>query len=118
VVVGLLAAITLRLGHRAAIIQYLNSPNIVAKFALVVVAFGIALYHSDLYDRSHFTSGLKMVRGLLQAFGGACLFLSIIYYWNEDISLGRGIAAIAGLTVFLLMLCSRMELNKMLRRKA
>ena len=49
VVIGLLAAITLRLGHRAAIIHYLNSPHTVAKFALVAVVFGIALYYSDLF---------------------------------------------------------------------
>ena len=115
VAIGLLAAITLRLGHRAAIIHYLNGPHIVAKFALVAMVFGIALYYSDLYDRSHFSSGLDIVRGLLQALGGACLFLAIIYYWNEDISLGRGIAAISGPTVFLLMLCSRVVLNKLSR---
>jgi len=111
--VGLLVAIGLRLGHRDAIIHYLHGPYIVVRFALVALVFGIALYYSDLYDRSNFSSGPEISRGLLQALGSACLFLALVYYWDETISLGRGIAAISGPTVFLLMLCSRLVLNKM-----
>lgn len=112
VVIGLLTAISLRLRDHRAIAQYLSGPHIVARFALVILVFGIALYYSDLYDRSSLNSGVEVFMGLLQALGSACLVLAMIYYWDEDISLGRGIAAMSGPAIFALMLGSRAILSK------
>jgi sugar transferase (PEP-CTERM system associated) len=112
VVIGLLTAISLRLRDHRAIAQYLSGPHIVARFALVILVFGIALYYSDLYDRSSLNSGVEVFMGLLQALGSACLVLAMIYYWDEDISLGRGIAAMSGPAIFALMLGSRAVLSK------
>ena len=95
VAVGLLAAISLRLRDHSAIVHYLNGPHILPRFSLVILVFGLALYYSDLYDRSNFGSGLEVFMGLLQALGSACLVLAIVYYVDEDISLGRGIAAMS-----------------------
>src|SRR6266404_4116834 len=50
--------------------------------------------------------------GLLQALGSACLVLAMIYYFDEEISLGRGIAAMSGPGVFALMLGSRAILSR------
>jgi sugar transferase (PEP-CTERM system associated) len=112
VVIGLLTAISLRLRDHRAIAQYLSGPHIVARFVLVILVFGIALYYSDLYDRSSLNSGVEVFMGLLQALGSACLVLAMIYYWDEDISLGRGIAAMSGPAIFALMLGSRAVLSK------
>jgi sugar transferase (PEP-CTERM system associated) len=112
VVIGLLTAITLRLQDHHAIVQYLSGPHIIARFALVILVFGVALYYSDLYERSNFSSSIELFMGLLQAIGSACLVLAVIYYWDEDISLGRGIAAMSGPAVFALMLGSRAILSR------
>ena len=112
VVIGLLAAISLRLRGHLAIAHYLSGPHIIPRFALVVLVFGVAVYYSDLYERSNLNSGVDVFMGLLQALGSACLVLAMIYYWDEDISLGRGIAAMSGPAVFALMLGSRAVLSK------
>jgi sugar transferase (PEP-CTERM system associated) len=112
VVIGLLAAITLRLQDHLSIAHYLSGPHIIPRFALVILVFGVALYYSDLYERSNFSSGIEVFMGLLQALGSACLVLAMVYYLNEDISLGRGIAAMSGPAIFALMLGSRAVLSK------
>jgi sugar transferase (PEP-CTERM system associated) len=112
VAVGLLIAIVLRLRDHHEIIKYLSGPHVVARFALVVVVFGVALYYSDLYDRPEFSRRMEVFMGLLQALGSACLVLAIIYYWDEDVSLGRGIAAMSGPAIFALMLLSRVALGR------
>jgi sugar transferase (PEP-CTERM system associated) len=112
VVIGLLAAIGLRLRDQRAIVHYLSGPHVVARFALVILVFGVALYYSDLYERSNLNSGIEVFMGLLQALGSSCLVLAMIYYLDEDISLGRGIAAMSGPAVFALMLGSRAILSK------
>jgi sugar transferase (PEP-CTERM system associated) len=112
VVIGLLTAISLRLRNHQAIVHYLNAPHIIARFVLVILVFGVALYYTDLYERSSFNSGIEVFMGLLQALGSACLVLAVIYYLDEDISLGRGIAAMSGPAVFALMLGSRAILSR------
>jgi sugar transferase (PEP-CTERM system associated) len=112
VVIGLLAAISLRLRGHLAIAHYLSGPHIIPRFALVILVFGVAVYYSDLYERSNLNSGIAVFMGLLQALGSACLVLAMIYYWDEDVSLGRGIAAMSGPAVFALMLGSRAILSK------
>jgi sugar transferase (PEP-CTERM system associated) len=112
VVIGLVTAIILRLRERHTIVHYLSGPHILARFGLVVLVFGVALYYSDLYERSNLNSGIEVLMGLLQAFGSTCLVLGICYYLDEDISLGRGIAAMSGPAVFALMLSSRALLSK------
>ena len=112
VVVGLLAAICLRLWDHRTIADYLSGPHILTRFGLVIAVFGVAFYYSDLYDRSSFSNGVEVFMGLLQALGSACLVLALFYYLDEDISLGRGIAAMSGPAVFILMLGSRAILSK------
>jgi sugar transferase (PEP-CTERM system associated) len=112
VVIGLLAAISLRLRGHVAIAHYLSGPHIIPRFALVILVSGVAVYYSDLYERNNLNSGIEVFMGLLQALGSACLVLAMIYYWDEDISLGRGIAAMSGPAVFALMLGSRAILSK------
>jgi sugar transferase (PEP-CTERM system associated) len=112
VVVGLLMAISLRLWDYRTIAHYLSGPRIIPRFALVIVVFGIALYYGDLYDRSNISRGVEVFMGLLQALGSACLVLAMIYYWDEGISLGRGVAAMSGPAVFVFMLSSRAILSR------
>ena len=112
VVAGLLMAIALRFHDQHTIVAYMGRPHIILRFALVLAVCEIALYYSDLYSRSESTSGLETFMRLLQAQASVCFVLALAYYLDEDLSLGRGIAAMAGPTAFVLMLISRMALDK------
>jgi sugar transferase (PEP-CTERM system associated) len=112
VVVGLLAAIGVRLHDQREIVEYLRGPYVIARFVFVVVVCEIAAYYSKLHDRSEFNNGFKVFMGLLRALGSTSLVLAIVYYLDDTVSLGRGIAAMSGPTVFALMLGSRVLLGR------
>jgi sugar transferase (PEP-CTERM system associated) len=105
VIFGLLLAIALR--FRQSPIEYLRGPHVIARFAFVIVVCEVALYYSKLYDRLEFSNGFKIFTGLLRALGSASLVLGIVYYLDDTVSLGRGIAAMSAPTVFALLLVSR-----------
>jgi len=112
VVLGLLGSIVLRLRYQHTIVEYLNGPHIIARFVLVVLVFEVALYYCDLYNPPETGSSFEIFMGLLQALGSACLVLAIIYYLDDAVSLGRGIAAMAAPTVCALVMGSRIILGK------
>ena len=112
VVVGLLAAIALRLHDQHELLEYLRGPHVVGRFTFVVVVSGTALYYGNLYDRLEFSDGLKLFMGLLRALGSTSLVLALVYYLDDTMSLGRGIAAMSAPTVFALMLASRILVGR------
>jgi len=112
VAIGLLVAISLRFHDQHTILWYLRGPHMLTRFALVIVACEVALYYSDAYSGLETKSGLEVFMGLIQALGIACLVLAIIYYGDDGVSLGRGIAAMSGPTVLVLMLTSRVLLGR------
>ena len=112
VVVGLLTAIGLRFHEQREFVEYLRGPHIVARIAFVVLVCEVALYYSKLYEQGQFSSGLEIFTGLLRALGGTSLVLAVAYYLDDAVSLGRGIAAMSGPTVFVLILGSRIVLSR------
>ena len=111
VVVGLLTAIGLRFHDKHAIVEYLGGPHLVARFLFVVVVCETVLYYCNLYDRSEFGSGLQVFMELLRALGSTSLVLALVYYADDTVSLGRGIAAMSAPIVFALILGSRVLLG-------
>jgi len=69
--------------------------NTVARFLVVVLICELALYYNELYDLQVTNSRARLVIGLLQALGIACIVLALLYYVAPGVSLGRGIAGIA-----------------------
>jgi len=65
------------------------------RFALVVLVCVLCLYYYDLYDLQRTTRKTLLFLSLLQAFGVACIVLALIYFVQPELSLGRGVAAIA-----------------------
>lgn len=112
VVLGLLAAIVLRFHNHHVIIEYLRAPYMVLRFALVILVCEISLYYNDLYGRPEKRGTLEIFMELLQALGTGCLVLAFLYYLDDGISLGRGIALMAGPVVLTLMLVSRILLGR------
>jgi sugar transferase (PEP-CTERM system associated) len=70
-----------------------------------------ALYYNDFYDIEVMKSRSKLVIGLLQALGIACIGLALIYYLAPAVSLGRGIAALAVPTIITFIFAWRLLLD-------
>jgi sugar transferase (PEP-CTERM system associated) len=110
-VLALLTATALRLHDQRAIVSFLAEPNLVLRFLIVVVVCQLTLYYCDLYNPKEFMSGLNTFTGLLKALGSACLVLAVLYYLDDKVSLGRGIAALAGPIALSMLLLSRCVLG-------
>src|SRR5215831_1246339 len=85
--------------------------NPVVRFLIVVLMCVFALYYNDLYDVEVMKSRSRLLIGLLQALGVACIGLAMIYYIAPGISLGRGIAAFAIPTIMTLIFGWRVLLD-------
>ncbi len=111
-VLALCLAVILRLHDQRGIILFLEGRHIALRFLTVVLVCQTALYYCDLYNPVELRSSLNVFTGLLKALGGTCLLLAVIYYLDDDVSLGRGIAALSGPIAFTLMLLSRAALRR------
>jgi sugar transferase (PEP-CTERM system associated) len=114
ITLGLFFATALRFytGHFAAVLKYLGSWQTLFRFVLVVLLCEVSLYFHDLYDFRVMTTRREILVRLLQAFGVACLALSICYYIVPDLSFGRGIAALAAPLIVALTLGWRLLLSQ------
>ncbi len=92
---GLLFATALRFRDFDALRSQLHDPASLIPYGLVILVCELALYYYDLYDLQIVSRRSVLFVHLLQALGAACLILAFIYYWYPDLSLGRGITAIA-----------------------
>jgi exopolysaccharide biosynthesis polyprenyl glycosylphosphotransferase len=92
---GLLFATALRFRDLSALRQQLSEPGTLARYLLVIAACDLALYYYDLYDLRVVRRRPILFARLVQALGAACLVLAVFYYLDPDLSLGRGVAAIA-----------------------
>ncbi len=92
---GLLFATALRFRDFDALRSQLRDRASLLPYALVIVVCELALYYYDLYDLQVVSRRAVLFVRLLQALGSACLVLAFIYYWDPDLSLGRGITAVA-----------------------
>ncbi len=107
IVLGLILVTGIRFPHRAEFSDYLLVHHAVARFSLVVVVCILALYYNDLYDARVLRRHQDALIRLIQALGITFLALAIIYYLDPDLSLGRGIAALAAPTILGLALAWR-----------
>src|SRR5271165_2665943 len=92
---GLLFATALRFRSLDAVRQQLSEPDALYRYGLVIAACELALYYYDLYDLGLVRRRPILFARLLQALGAACLILAVVYYVEPELSLGRGVAAIA-----------------------
>ncbi|HSM85629.1 MAG TPA: hypothetical protein VLT16_05735, partial [Candidatus Limnocylindrales bacterium] len=87
-------------------------PHPVVRFGVVVCTCLLALYYNDLYNLQSMNSKARLFVALLQALGIACMVLALVYYIAPDLSLGRGIAALAVPTIMTLVFAWRWLLEK------
>jgi len=116
VVIGLIAAVSLRFFSVAMVINYLHEPYTIIRFSLVVAASVLAMYYNDLYSPHVFSRRTEILVRLLQALGMSCVALAVIYYFAPDSSLGRGIAVLAAPAILLLTLSCRLVSTDLMLR--
>ena len=92
---GLMVATALRFNNIDNFRQEISQSGALLRYALVVLVCELALYYYDLYDLQVVTRRSVLFVRLLQALGSACLILAFLYYWDPELSLGRGVAALA-----------------------
>src|SRR5258707_12441815 len=85
--------------------------NTIARFVIVVLMCEFALYYNDLYDIEVMKSRARLLIGLLQALGVACMGLALLYYLAPGVSLGRGIGALAVPTIMTFIFAWRVLLD-------
>src|SRR5579871_840652 len=108
IILGLALATTLRFATSRW--EYAGGHTI-ARFLVVVLMCEFALYYNDFYDIEVMKSRSKLVIGLLQALGIACIGLALVYYLAPGVSLGRGIAALAVPTIMTFIFAWRLLLD-------
>ena len=105
IVLSIILAAWIRFGTFSDTIWYLSRPYTTTQFALVVAICWVCLYYNDLYDLHVIARRAELVVHLMQALGAAVLILALLYYFVPDLSLGRGVSALAtGLTFIVLLL--------------
>jgi sugar transferase (PEP-CTERM system associated) len=97
ITIGLLLATVVRFYGRdyGPVVFYLASWRTFFRFLLVILICEVSLYFNDVYDFRLTSTRSEILIRMLQAFGVACLSLSVCYFIDPDIGVGRGIAALA-----------------------
>jgi sugar transferase (PEP-CTERM system associated) len=108
IILGLALATTVRFASSRW--EYAGGHTI-ARFFIVVLMCEFALYYNDFYDIEVMKSRAKLIIGLLQALGIACIGLALVYYLAPGVSLGRGIAALAVPTIMTFIFAWRLLLD-------
>lgn len=105
-VASLIQSNYLRIGIQLTPIEVLSRSILVAAVSL------LAMYYSNLYDFLAVPHTSEISVRLLQALGIACLVLGLFYYVNPDLSMGRGLAAVAVPIILVLTLVLRLVVEK------
>jgi sugar transferase (PEP-CTERM system associated) len=109
---GVALAAVVRFADGALIWHYLYSPLTAARFAVIAAVCILTFYYHDLYDWRVLRQHGELFIRLFQSLGLACLALAIVYYFDEDLSPGRGIAVLAALAILVFTMGWRLLLGK------
>jgi sugar transferase (PEP-CTERM system associated) len=117
IVVSIILAAWIRFGSLADARWYLARPYTGVQFAIVVIVCWLCLYYNDLYDLQSVARRTEFVVHLMQALGAAVLILALLYYFQPDLSLGRGVSALALVLIFTVLLIwrSAVDASKLFR---
>jgi sugar transferase (PEP-CTERM system associated) len=102
----------IRFGTLRDAIWYLSRPYMAAQLGLVVVICWLCLYYNDMYDLQATARRAEFVVRLMQAVGAAVLMLALLYYFIPDLSLGRGVSALATAITFVVLLIWRLVVDE------
>jgi FlaA1/EpsC-like NDP-sugar epimerase len=111
VIVSIAVSFWIRFGNPSDAIWYLTQSYTAAQIGVVVLVCWICLYYNDMYDLQIVSRRSELVVHLMQALGMAGLILALLYYLVPDLSLGRGVSAIAAGLVFFTLLAWRLTVD-------
>jgi sugar transferase (PEP-CTERM system associated) len=112
IVLSVILAAWIRFGSITEATWYLSRPYATSQIALVVVVCWLCLYYNDMYDLHVIARRAELVVRLMQALGTAVLLLALLYYFVPDLSLGRGVSAIATALTFVILLLWRLLVDE------
>jgi sugar transferase (PEP-CTERM system associated) len=112
-VVGLLLATGISIFSLSEWWYFINLRENLARFGLVVVVCGLALYYCDVYDLRASNRRAVLFVSLMQALGLACVILAILYYIEPTWAIGRSVAVLATPLILVLILGWRMLLESL-----
>jgi sugar transferase (PEP-CTERM system associated) len=112
IVLAVILAAWLRFGSITEASWYLSRPYATSQIALVVIVCWLCLYYNDMYDLHVIARRAELVVRLMQALGTGVLLLALLYYFIPDLSLGRGVSAIATALTFVILLLWRLLVDE------
>jgi sugar transferase (PEP-CTERM system associated) len=112
IVLGLMVATALRFLSSGSVRENIYSSAVALRFLVVVLMCELALYYNELYDSRIGRRRVLIFVQLLQALGIAWVALAVLYYAEPELTLGRGVAALAAPTILALILASRLLLRE------
>ncbi len=111
--VGLVLATGIRIFSLREWWYFITLPENLARFGLVVVVCGLALYYCDVYDLRASNRRAVLFVSLVQALGLVCVILAILYYIAPSLALGRSVALLATPLIMVLILGWRVLLESL-----
>jgi sugar transferase (PEP-CTERM system associated) len=75
---------------------------------VVAAVLQVCLHYSDLYDVRKLADRRDLLTGLVRSLGAASLILAVVYYLLPDLVIGRGVFALATVSIVMLVAGWRM----------
>jgi sugar transferase (PEP-CTERM system associated) len=114
IIVAVVFAAWLRLGADAW--DLMATENGWWKAALVAAVCQLCLYYADLYDMRVVADRRELFVRALQSLGAASLILALLYYFFQDLIIGRGVFLIAAAFVVVIIIGWRVAFQWLARR--
>src|SRR5438445_8463226 len=90
----------------------LQFPDIFFQALVVILAFHVCFYYSDLYNLNVIRGRSEQLISLGQSLGSACMLLGALYYVFPGLLIGRGIFLISVFLVAGLVTLNRVMLDR------
>jgi sugar transferase (PEP-CTERM system associated) len=111
IVLSIAIAFWIRFGNPSDALWYLSQPYTAIQIAVIVLVCWVCLYYNDIYDLQAVARRSELIIRMMQALGTAGLILALLYYLVPDLTLGRGVSAIAAGLIFASLLGWRLAVD-------
>src|SRR5579883_622793 len=92
--------------------EYIQAPGFLLQCLTVVLTFQICFYYNDFYNPQAIRGRIGQLICVTQALGAGCLILGLAYLALPDLLLGRGVLMLSLFFIALLVIVSRICLDR------